>query len=191
MITIDLNTYISENIGFLQVALCKKIVHELLTNKINKNTAIRIFEKIEWTEISAILIKAFINLSQTTQKIILDTLNLVFKSHFGILEANEVKPEQFLKTFTIKDIVNKCDCRKSYNGDFWQGGRVSRWYISGDTPSFSYGSKVTYRNNNEVVFCEGRFWKKGDFFKRDTKHEKLKNGGDFLLVQRFVLCKSE
>lgn len=178
LVTTDLNTYIAGNLGFLQVVLCKRIVHELFTKKINKNASIRIYDRIKWTEISAILIKAFINLSQTTQKIILDTLNLVFKSHFEILESNEVKPEQFLKTFTIKDIVNKCDCRKSYNGEFWQGGRVSRWYISGDTPSISYESKVTYRNNNEVVFCEGRFWKKGNFFNRDS-NTSTQNGGDF------------
>lgn len=164
LITTDLNRFIAENLGFLQVALCKRIVQGIYLNKIDKYTSISIFDSIQWTEISALLIKAFIKLPETTQKIVLDTLNHVFKSHFEILGSKQLKPEQFLKTFTIKDIINKCDCRKSYNGEFWQGGKSSRWYISSDVPSISYGSRVTYRNNNEVVFCEGRFWKRGDFF---------------------------
>lgn len=175
LITPYFNKFLTNEIGFLQVNLCKKIVFAYYSNHINKKECVDIFNKISWTEISAILIKSFINLTSTKSKVIVDELNLVFKNHFNILNEKNIDHDEFLRTFTIKDILNQCNCRKTYVGNYWEKG--SRWYISGEEPMISDGYIVTYRNNHEPIFCEGRFWKKGDFFNNETKR-RVQNGGD-------------
>ena len=158
-----MNEYISRNTGVFQTFLCKRIVSEVYRGLITKELAILIFERIQWTEILGVLIRSFVCLSSHTKNVVLDSLSLVFKRHFDILNLHAMNSMNFLDFFTIKDIIRKCNCRKKYNAEFSQEGDIPKWYINGDVPTLYSESEVTYRNNNEIIFCEGRFWKNSYF----------------------------
>lgn len=86
--TVSLNEYISRNTGVFQTFLCKRIVSEVYRGLITKELAILIFERIQWNEISDILIRSFVCLSSHTKNVVLDSLSLVFKRYFDILNLH-------------------------------------------------------------------------------------------------------
>lgn len=156
-LTEDCKKFFQVHKGIVQCLSVKYLIFQLHKKVITKIKLIEILNSFQWTEISALLVKAFIEESNYTEKILLDKLNGVFKSHFEILSSQKFNPKSFLDNFTIRNILNRCDGRKYYNGELWQG---KRWYVSGGV------SMHTKERMN--CYCEGRPWKKEIFWDSQT-----------------------
>lgn len=146
--------------GIVQCLSIKYLIFHFHNEKLNKTDLLEILKSFEWTEISALLIKAFIQESNYTEKILLDKLNGVFKNHFDVLSRQSFESQSFLDNFTIRNILNSCNGRKYYNADLWQKNGVSRWYVNGGVS--------TYTKDTMLCFCEGRPWKKESFWHSQT-----------------------
>jgi cold shock CspA family protein len=156
-LTEDCKKFLQVNNGIVQCLSVKYLIFQLHKKVITKIKLIEILNSYQWTEISAMLVKAFIEESNYTEKILLDKLNVIFKSHFEILSSQKFQLKSFLDNFTIRNILNRCDGRKYYNGELWQG---KRWYVSGGV------SMHTKEQLN--CYCEGRPWKKEIFWDSQT-----------------------
>lgn len=156
-LTEDCKMFFQVNKGIVQCLSVKYLIFQFHKKVITKNKLVEILNSYQWTEISALLVKAFIEESNYTEKILLDKLNGIFKSHFEILASQKFNPKSFLDNFTIRNILNRCDGRKYYNGELWQG---KRWYVKGG---------VTMHTKERMdCYCEGRPWKKEIFWDSQT-----------------------
>ena len=169
-LTEDCKKFFQINTGFVQCLSVKYLVYQLHKKSINKAKLIEILNSFQWTEISALLVKTFIEASNHTEKIILDKLSGIFKSHFEIISSHNFHCKLFLENFTVHNILKKCNGRKFYNGELWQRNEISRWYVSGN---------VSLYTHEEIdCYCEGRPWKKETFWDSrsnkplNEKHEK-------------------
>ena len=155
-LTEDFKKFLNLNKGIVQCLSIKFLIYQFYKNIINKTKLIEIINSYQWTEISALLIKEFIQESTYTEKILLDKLNVIFKSHFEVLLSQKFTKRTFIDNFTISNILKRCNGRKYYNGDLWQKNGVSRWYVSGEVEIY-YKDKLN-------CYCEGRPWKKESFW---------------------------
>jgi hypothetical protein len=150
----DCQSFLNINKGIVQCLAIKFLTYQVYKKKLSKSKLIEIINSFQWSEISALLIKGFIEESDFTEKIFLEKLNIIYKAHFDVLNIQNFDKKAFLDNFIIRDILSLCDGRKYYNGRHWQGGDVSRWYFDG---------KVVIETNKKdkmKCFCEGRPWKK-------------------------------
>lgn len=151
-LTEDCKRFLQINKGIVQCLSVKFLIFQLHKQKINKAKLIEILNSFQWTEISALLIKAFIQESNYTEKILLDRLTEIFKTHFEVLSSLHFEPKSFLDNFTIRNILNRCNGRKYYDAELWQKNGASRWYVKGGVS--------TYTKDTMNCYCEGRPWKK-------------------------------
>lgn len=159
-LTNDCKAFLQHNKGIVQCLSVKYLVFQYHKKFINKIKLLEILNSFLWSEISALLVKAFVEESNHTEKILLDKLNGIFKAHFEILSTEKLQPKTFLDNFTMRNILKYCDGRKIYNGELWQGNGISRWYVSG-------GGSFQVRENLNC-YCEGRPWKKETFWDSQT-----------------------
>lgn len=159
-LTEDCKKFFQINKGIVQCLSVKYLIFQFHKKIITKTKLVEILNSYQWTEISALLVKAFIEESNYTEKILLDKLNGIFKSHFEILSSQKFNPKSFLDNFTIRNILNRCNGRKYYDGELWQKNGVSRWYVSGGVSMHTKESMHCY--------CEGRPWKKESFWDSNT-----------------------
>jgi hypothetical protein len=159
-LTEDCKLFLQINKGIVQCLSVKFLIFQLHKQKINKAKLIEILNSFQWTEISALLIKAFIQESNYTEKILLDKLNEIFKTHFEVLSSLHFEPKSFLDNFTIRNILNRCNGRKYYNAELWQKNGASRWYVKGGVS--------TYTKDRMNCYCEGRPWKKESLWDSQT-----------------------
>jgi len=136
-LTEDCKRFLQINKGIVQCLIVKFLIFQLHKKRINKAKLIEILNTFQWTEISALLIKAFIQESNYTEKVLLDKLNEIFKTHFEILSSLHFEPKSFLDNFTIHNILNRCNGRKYYNAELWQKNGVSRWYVKGGMSTYT------------------------------------------------------
>lgn len=148
------------NKGIVQCLSVKFLIFQFHKQKISKTQLLEILDSFQWTEISALLIRAFIQTSNYTEKILLDKLNEIFKNHFEVLSNQNFELKSFLDNFTISNILNLCDGRKYYNAELWQKNGVSRWYVKGGVS--------TYTKETMNCYCEGRPWKKESLWDSQT-----------------------
>lgn len=148
----DCKQFLQINKGIVQCLSVKFLIFQLYKKNISKTQLVEILESFKWTEISALLIKAFIQESNYTENILLENLNEIFKTHFDVLLSQNFDKKSFLDNFTIQNILNDCSGRKYYDAELWQKNGVSRWYVK--------GTVTTYIKDNMLCFCEGRPWKK-------------------------------
>ena len=145
--------FLLEHKGIAQCLYVKLLVYSLYLKRINKSQLIGILNSFQWTEISALLIKQFIQESNHSENILLEKLSLVFKIHFDILANHDFDRKSFIDNFTIRNVLNRCDGRKKYNAKPWPKDQTpKRWYVKGDVSLDAYEPLECY--------CEGRFWKK-------------------------------
>jgi len=159
-LTEDCKKFLQINKGIVQCLSVKFLIFQLHKKVITKVKLIEILNSFQWTEISALLVKAFIEESNYTEKILLNKLNGIYKSHFEILSSQKFEPKSFLDNFTIHNVLNRCNGRKYYDGELWQKNGVSRWYVSGGVSTHTMESMNCY--------CEGRPWKKESFWDSNT-----------------------
>lgn len=159
-LTEDCKRFLQINKGIAQCLSVKFLIFQLHKQKISKAKLIEILNSFQWTEISALLIKAFIQESNYTEKILLDKLNEIFKTHFEVLSSLHFEPKSFLDNFTIRNILNRCNGRKYYNAELWQKNGASRWYVKGGVS--------TYTKDTMNCYCEGRPWKKESLWDSQT-----------------------
>jgi hypothetical protein len=148
----DCKIFLKKHNGLIQCLTVKYLIHQLHLQNITKIRLIELLNTFEWTEISAVLLKVLVEESNSSEKLILEKLSQIFKSHFEILAINKFDNASFLDNFTIKNILNKCNGRRQYDAEYWQKNGTSRWYIK---------DGVRY-NLKEAMncYCEGRPWKK-------------------------------
>lgn len=159
-LTEDCKQFLKINNGIVQCLSVKFLIYQLYKQKINKTKLLEILNSFQWTEISALLIKSFILESNYAEKILLDKLNQIFKTHFEVLSSQNFDPKSFLDNFTIRNILNTCNGRKYYNAELWQKNGVSRWYVKGGVS--------TYTKESMNCYCEGRPWKKESIWDSQT-----------------------
>ncbi len=159
-LTEQCKTFFQIHKGIVQCLSIKFLIYHLHMQSIDKAKLIEILNSFQWTEISALLIKAFIEESNYSEKIVLDKLNGIFKAHFEILSDPNFESKSFLDNFTIRNILNWCNGRKYYSGQLWQQNGVSRWYVS--------GGAYTITRETLDCYCEGRPWKKETFWDSQT-----------------------
>ncbi len=114
-LTNDCKSFLKENSGIVQSLVVKFLIYQHYQKKISNNELIEILNSFQWTEISALLIKGFIEESDFTGKVILEKLNTIFNTHFNVLGIQNFDKKAFLDNFKIKSILNLCDGRKHYN----------------------------------------------------------------------------
>lgn len=168
--TEDTKLFFQINKGSVQSFSIKFLIFQYHINLIDKNRLIEIVNSYQWTDISALLVKSFIEASNYTEKIILYKFKEIFKAHFEILVSRDFNQKSFLDYFTIKNVLKLCNGRKHYNGELWNGNGITRWYVSGE---------VSIRLKEKLnCYCEGRPWRKEIFWDSNSnlplpvRHEK-------------------
>ncbi len=151
--TEESNQFLQNNKGIVQCLIVKFLVYQFYKKRIDRTKLVEILNSFQWTEISALLIKAFIQESNYSGKVLLDKLSAVFKTHFEILSTHKFEPKSFRDNFTIRNILNYCNGRKYYNAELWQG---KRWYVKANVS--------VYTKERLNCYCEGRPWKKEHFW---------------------------
>jgi cold shock CspA family protein len=149
-LTEECKRFLQINKGIVQCLSVKFLIFQLHKQKISKTQLIDILNSFQWTEISALLIKAFIQESNYTEKILLDKLNEIFKTHFEILSSQNFEQKSFLDNFTIRNILNSCYCE----GRPWK--KESLWDSQTNKPSTEqyefYWCKTSYcASRNDTV----------------------------------------
>lgn len=150
-LTVELKKFLNNNSGIVQCLIVKFLIYQYYNKKLSKSELKEIFYSFQWTEISAILIIEFIQESDYTQKVLLDKLNKVYKTHFTLLQIQKFDPDSFRKNFSIHNILNKCNGRKQFDLRVWKGNGLTRLYVKG---GFNYHISETHE-----MYCEGRPWK--------------------------------
>lgn len=166
--------FCNENIGFAQIFAMKYAIYSFFTKSMNRIAFLSFLESIEWTDISSIIVKNFIQ--KNNSSIDINDLSVVFKSHFNIISTKQYKKETFLKTFLMKDILPLCNGRKKYDAIYIGNA----WEITGSMPKYIKMPNVA--NNCGTIFCEGRFWKTGNFYTKTYnkfKFPRQSSIGDF------------
>lgn len=174
-LTEECKRFLQINKGIVQCLSVKFLIFQLHKQKISKNELLVILNSFQWTEISALLIKAFIQESTYTEKILLDKLNEIFKTHFEVLSNQNFEPKSFLDNFTIRNILNNCNGREYYNAELWQKNGASRWYVKGGVS--------TYTKDTMNCYCEGRPWKKESLWDSQTNKPSVEQ-------YEFYWCKT-
>lgn len=146
-----------------------------------KHLSVIEFKKIlsshKFVELSALLINSFILNPVKSRDELMSLMNRILKEHFTLLTENMVTDDTYSNIFSIRDLVKECDGRKKYSGlNFWQGGKTTRWYTS--------GNHFLVTGNIENIYCEGRFWKSQHFYDSET-NKPTKESYDF------YWCKNE
>ncbi|OFY39674.1 MAG: hypothetical protein A2X18_09695 [Bacteroidetes bacterium GWF2_40_14] len=159
-LTEDCKQFLQINKGIVQCLSVKFLIFQLHKQRLSKSQLLEILNSFQWTEISALLIKAFIQESNYTEKILLGKLSEVFKKHFEVLSSQNFESKSFLDNFTISNILSLCDGRKYYNAELWQQNGVRRWYVAGEVS--------TYTKDTLCCYCEGRPWKKESLWDSQT-----------------------
>jgi hypothetical protein len=163
----DCKIFLENNKGVVQSLLVKFLVFQLYKKNISKLRLIEILNSVQWTDINALLIKSFIQQANYTEKILLDKLNQIFKTHFEVLTTQNIDPKSFLDNFSIRNILNTCDGRKNYNAEYWHKNGISRWYVNGDVS--------IYIKETMDCYCEGRPWKKEKLWDSKTNRPLSKS----------------
>ena len=139
---------------FIQYFLIKKIISLFYFKVINDDQFSQLLKLDEWTNISSLLLINFILKKPKSKKEALKIISLTFKEHLQKLKEFD-DLTTFDDLFTIHGLVKHCDGRKFYDYRVWQKDLVSRNYV---------GSKELEVRDKMNLFCEGRFWKKNEFW---------------------------
>lgn len=154
IISIGLKDFLNEHSGVAQCLIVKNLIYKHYIKKISKVELLKIFNSFKWTEISALLVIEFIKESNYSDRFLAQKLDFVFKNHFQeLINIGYIDTRTFYNNYKIKNIVNKCDGRKYYDGTRWG---QNRWYFDKGIVSIK---KSKYSSETKEIFCEGRFWK--------------------------------
>lgn len=118
-----------------QSLILKFYINQFKCELIEENQLISIVNSIECKELSALMIKSFINQKVNSRSELMNLMNQVLKSHFKFLSDDKLNETTFKNIFSLKYLVKNCDGRKRYSGNTLIVG------------------------TNENILCEGRFWK--------------------------------
>lgn len=163
LINIGLKEFLSEHSGAAQCLIVKNLIYKHYNKKISKVELLEIFDSFKWTEISSLLIIEFTKESNYSDRYLVQKLDLVFKNHFqGLINVGYLDSRTFYNNYEIKNIVNKCDGRKYYDGTRWG---ENRYYFKDGIVSIK---KSKYSSDTKDIFCEGRFWKSHDVWNGTT-----------------------
>lgn len=163
ILSIGLKDFLNEHSGAAQCLIVKNLIYKHYTKKISKVELLKIFNSFKWTEISALLVIEFIKESNYSDRFLAQKLDLVFKNHFQeLINIGYIDSRTFYNNYEIKNIVNKCDGRKYYDGKRWG---QNRWYFEKGIVSIK---KSKYSSEVKDIYCEGRFWKSEDAWNGTT-----------------------
>lgn len=159
----DCQRFLQDNKGKIQSHVIKFLVYQHYKGKITKQELKEIINSFQWTEISAILIIAFIQETNYTEKFLLKELDMVYKKHYIILNEQEFDRQTFFENFSINNFLNKCDGRKYYSMKKWEKSGISRWYMESDVLHESWDDY-----DSHDFYCEGRPWKRENIWDAQT-----------------------
>lgn len=157
----NLNEFLEEKNYSVQIILYKYLVYLYQNKNIDFTTLEHILSELKTVQLSSLLVKLFITGSFENRNQLMDKMNRLLKEHFTLLRDQKLTQKSFDQIFSLSGLVKKCNGRKSFGGvNFWQGGNITRYYTDGDH----------YVVKSEVldIYCEGRFWKKQQFYDSDT-----------------------
>lgn len=157
------NNFIREDASAVQPVLMRFIIFSCNNGQISRESLTDLINSVKWTDISSLLIKAFLNASEHNEVILINELNRVFINHFTIEKSENISRHALMEIFSINQLVKRCDGRKHYDAEYWQKNGLSRWYTGGK-PSFT--AKETMD-----CFCEGRPWKKERFWNSGSNRQ--------------------
>lgn len=159
---ISFNKIIKKNESLLiQPILLKRIIYLYSENKINRDLFKNLITKVNWTEISSLLIIEFLKTKPASRKRALKMLSLTFNKYLDKVKSDEKIKDNFEKLSTIKSLIKKCNGRKYYHINLWEKNGFKRYYTNKNNIGI---------NDPENIFCEGRFWKKDKLW--DSKTNK-------------------
>jgi len=154
------------NQGIAQILLVKYLIYQYYCRTISHTELLKVFDKFQWTEISAILLITFIKDPNCKEKNSILKLADVFKAHFNILSNSDFDLKSFQNNFTIRRILKTCDGRKFYDAKLWKKADLTRWYVKENV--------TTYSQEPMGCYCEGRPWKKEYIWSSRTKRPSEK-----------------
>ncbi|WP_178984175.1 cold shock domain-containing protein [Winogradskyella helgolandensis] len=156
-----LNSFFKKHNYNYQILFIKYFINLYYRGKIDKKKYLLIQNSIELKQLSALMIKGFINDSSKGRDELMNLMNSILKEHYILINEINDNKELFDNIYSIAGLVKRCDGRKSFTGlEFWKGGKVSRNYTNGNH-SISIG-------NVEDIYCEGRFWIKERFYDKNS-----------------------
>jgi cold shock CspA family protein len=156
----DIRLFLNKNTGVVQCFTIKLLAYHLHRKSISKEEFINFTGSYEWTEISALMIKDFVNESMKPKPVFFETLPTLFYEHFKILLDSDLTPEAFKLNFSIGNILKACQGRQIYVVKPWEKDNKTRYY---------YAGRLTTRTEPPMsCFCEGRPWKKVQYWNSET-----------------------
>ena len=78
------------------------------------------------------------------------------------MERDGLNKQIYEQVFSLKELVNECNGRKSLDGNFWNEGGIQRYYVN-DPENLTYSFEGL-----EHIYCEGRFWRQTPVYDSDT-----------------------
>ncbi|WP_431107213.1 cold shock domain-containing protein [Winogradskyella poriferorum] len=177
----QLNSFFQKNKFSYQSLFLKYFISVYQSKQISKERYLVIQNLLELKELSALMIKEFIVSEVSSRNELMDLMNNILKAHFLLLDKFSDNHEVFYNLFSLRNLVNECNGRKSYRGlEFWQGGGQNRWYTNGN-----HGIVVGAK---EQIYCEGRFWKSERFYNSSTNRQ-LPESNSFYWCRNKVCVK--
>lgn len=148
--------------GRMQTFIIKSFIYKFSFGKLSRGQLENYLNRFLWTEISVVVIRAFIKSAAHGEKVILSSLQSAVKEHFEILNGNDTVDldKEFIKqNFAIGNVLSRCDGRKFYNVTRPTSTDPKRYY-EGEV-------SLTYRDSMDC-FCEGVPWKKEIFYDKES-----------------------
>ena len=144
-----------------QSTILKFYFKQYKLNKLSRSQIFSVINSIQCVELSALMLRTFINNRVDNRDELMNLMNQILKSHFKLLSDLNLTDTTFKNIFSIENLVKMCNGRKSYSGTtFWKGGNDVRFYTKGN-----HFISIGYK---EQMLCEGRFWKSQPFYNSVT-----------------------
>jgi len=141
--------------SFFQQLVIKRIAFFYNQKKVSLEKVVTLLNSLQWNDLSAMLLKAFIVSKPLTKEESLQLLSKTFQEHLFLINQIDELNDSFENLFTINSIVKLCNGRKFYDKKLWENGPLERYYVT--KGNFSIGVQME-------KFCEGRFWKEEELF---------------------------
>lgn len=153
-----LNNFFKDNNYAYQSDFIKFLIFRFYNRKLLFEDFKNILLKLNIIQLNAKIICEFILKSPKSRDETMVLMNFIVKNHLkDVLIDNQFNIKTYSNIFSLENLVNRCNGRKKIsNAKFWANGNLARWYISGQPQIRTLGI--------ENIYCEGRFYKKGNFF---------------------------
>lgn len=170
----ELKQYVEENLGLFDTLLAKRMICWYHERKVSLTELSCFLRSFHWFQISAVILRMLVDAASSNERFDVGKLDRVYKEHFEALREFPMSRQNTLTNFKISGILNRCNGRKHYQGEFRNKHGVNRWYVGHDV----------YTRVTEMLdcFCDGRFWKK-DHFWHEGSNSRTVNAYNFFICR--------